>query len=167
MSQVPREAPREELVPIIKTNSVDTERLIQRLSEVMKEMRTSGKINDENISLVIELSDIYTELISKTTSDIIISPYVSEQVVLTDALLLFMNTEESILKQIIEEYFMRLEAGDRESLEKLRNYLYLDKLCYTSIIQTLKKRITHIYANMPPPLRPSLVSAFLGYEKIE
>ncbi|MEM2262311.1 MAG: hypothetical protein QXW20_07425 [Ignisphaera sp.] len=155
-------------VPIIKLNPIDVEKFLSRLRERIRESTQTSIVKDEYVRLVNMLEDILMDLVSSTTSDVIVPPFVSDQILMVDALTMVSTVEKTILLPIVEEMNEMLESSRyRDYLSKLSMYIHVKKLCYDAIIQILKRRMTHIYINMPPNLRPSLGSAAIGYEKIE
>lgn len=155
-------------VPIIKLNPIDVEKFLSRLRERIKESKQTNMIKEEYISLVSELEDILMDLVSSTTSDVIVPPFVSDQVLMVDALAMVSTVEKTILTPLVQEMDELLKSSRySDYLMKLSTYIHVKRICYDAIIQVLKRRMTHIYINMPPNLRPSLGSAAIGYEKIE
>lgn len=155
-------------VPIVKINALDVEKLLAKLRERVKESVQTSVVKNNMVSAVSELADYYTDLVSATTSDVIISPLVSDQVLLTDAQTMVSATVNAVLTPMLDEIESHLKTGKvEEYIKSLYMYIQTKKLCFDAMIQVLKRRLTHIYVNMPPNLRPSLGSASIGYEKLE
>lgn len=160
--------PAGEYVPVVKTNAMDVEKFLLRLRERLRESRVATKLKEDEVALMTELEDILTDAVSATTSDIIVPPSVADQYVLTDAMTMVSCIEKSVLKPILDEFNQHVSHGRiDDALRSLATYLYMKRIGLDAVVQVLKRRLTHIYINMPPTLRPSLASASIGYEKIE
>lgn len=158
----------ETLVPIIKVSAVEVEKFLARLRERLKESRTSVRVSEEKISALTEIEDVLWDMVSATTSDVIISPFVADQYLLTDAITMLTGVEKAVLQPAIDEFVSNLESGRvADALRSLGTYLFLKRVCLDAVVQVLKRRLTHVFVNMPPNLRPSLASASIGYEKVE
>lgn len=164
MSTGPEEIP----VAVIKLSPVDVERFLARLRERIKESKVSHLVKEEYVATTSELADLFMDLVASTTSDIIISPLVADQVVLVDALTMVSAIEKTILSPVLQEMENHLATGRMDDYSRaLSNYIILKNLCYDAMVQVLKRRLSHVYVNMPPNIRPSLGNASIGYEKIE
>lgn len=155
-------------VPVIRLNAVEVDRFLAKLRERIKESTSTNIVKKDAIGAISDLEDYLTDLVSATTSDVIISPLVSEQVLLLDALTMASAIEKTIMNPIISEMEAEIQSGRvAEFIKQLASYIHIKKICLDAMIQILKRRLTHIYINMPPNLRPSLASASIGYEKLE
>ncbi|MEM4976049.1 MAG: hypothetical protein QXT64_01850 [Desulfurococcaceae archaeon] len=155
-------------VPVIRLNAIEVEKFLAKLRERIKESVSTNIVKRDSIGVVTDLEDYLTDLIASTTSDVIISPLISEQVILIDALTMSSAIEKTIMNPIINEMEVEIQSGRvAEFIKQLASYIHIKKICLDALVQILKRRLTHIYINMPPNLRPSLASASIGYEKIE
>ncbi|MEM2500049.1 MAG: hypothetical protein QXU30_07885 [Sulfolobales archaeon] len=155
-------------VPVIRLNAVEVEKFLVKLRERIKESTSTNLVKRDVIGAVSDLEDLLTDLVSATTSDVIISPLVSDQIILLDAITMSSAIEKTVLEPMIDEMEVELQAGRTDEYTKqLATYIHIKKICFDAMIQVLKRRLTHIYVNMPPNLRPTLASASIGYEKLE
>ncbi|MEM2261055.1 MAG: hypothetical protein QXK24_01255 [Ignisphaera sp.] len=155
------------IVPIFKTIPSEVEKLLAKLREKLVETGKLEELEESDIELIITLQNTFLEITSSTTSDVIISPFVAEQTILADALVMSSVINTLIQTKIIE---FRRHLNDNniyEAIKSLRESLKLKEIAFKAMILSLKKKLTHIYVNMPSKIRPSLATAMIGYDVIE
>lgn len=156
------------VVPIFKTMPSEVDKLIMKLKEKLVEAGRSDLVDKSNVELIITVQNILMDVISSTTSDVIISPFVAEQTLLTDALIMSSMIERNVLQSQLDEFERHMSSGNKsEALKAVSYYIKLKEICLKAMILAMKKRLTHIYVNMPSKIRPSLATAMIGYDVIE
>lgn len=156
-----------EILPVFKTVPTEIDRLLQRLKEKLAEFRREV-VKDENIDVVISLQNLFMDLVSSTTSDVIISPMVGEQTLLNNAYVIS-SYIASVRERYLEMFLKTVsdKKDEKEVLKHLMDFLNTKSLSYLAMILVLVKRLTHIYVNMPSDIRPSLANAMIGFDIIE
>lgn len=163
-------APEEEattIVPIFKTIPSEVEKLLAKLKEKIVETGRTEIVEKSNVDPLIALQNIFMDITSSTTSDVIVSPFVAEQTILTDASVIASMIEDILRNQLMEFRKHLNDNNNFEAIRALSQCIALKEMCLKAMILLLKKRLTHIYVNMPSKIRPTLATAMIGYDIIE